>query len=144
MTISLSNFVNNLSERFHRIKFKFGHNDKICEAYGIKYKYYDCFLEHTIFRDNLREYKCVVTKIINASLTKSYKSNFLIHTNFLTVTIISLFLLLLKDVYRYKYLDYGDKLNETPLPENEDFYIHLNIEDITDANYLHAYRVCKD
>ena len=144
MTSSLSNFVNNLSERIHRIKFKFGHNDKICEAYRIKYKYCDCFLEYTIFQDNLREYKCVVTKIINASLTKSYKSDFLINTNFLTATIISLFSLLLKDVYPYKYLDYGEKLNETSLPENEDFYIHLNIEDITDPNCLHACRVCKD
>ena len=28
--------------------------------------------------------------------------------------------------------------------KNVDFYSHLNIEDITDADYLHAERVCKD
>ena len=26
----------------------------------------------------------------------------------------------------------------------KDFYSHLNMEDITDADYVHAKRVCKD
>ena len=30
-----------------------------------------------------------------------------------------------------------------PLLEKEDFYSHLNMEDITDADYTHA-KVCKD
>ena len=30
------------------------------------------------------------------------------------------------------------------LPEKEDFYSHLNLRDITDADYVHAKRVCKD
>ena len=33
---------------------------------------------------------------------------------------------------------------ETSLPEKEDFYIHLNMEDITDADYAHSKRACKD
>ena len=37
-----------------------------------------------------------------------------------------------------------EKLNETSLPEKEDFYSHLNIKDITDADYAHAKRVSKD
>ena len=36
------------------------------------------------------------------------------------------------------------KLNETLLPETEDFYSHLNMEDIPDTNYALAKRVCKD
>ena len=48
-----------------------------------------------------------------------------------------------KGVYPYEYMDDWKKLNEALLPENEDFYSHLNMEDITDANYLHANRVCK-
>ena len=44
MTSSLSNLVNNLSEGIHRIKCKFGHNDKKYETFEIKYKYCDCFL----------------------------------------------------------------------------------------------------
>ena len=51
MTILLSNLVNNLSEGVHKIKCKHGRN--------VKYKYCDCFLEYTNFRDNLIEYKCL-------------------------------------------------------------------------------------
>ena len=37
-----------------------------------------------------------------------------------------------------------EELNETSLPEKKkDFYIHLNVEDITDADYVHAKRVSK-
>ena len=36
------------------------------------------------------------------------------------------------------------KFNETSLHEKEDFYSHLNMEDITDADYMLAKRVCKD
>ena len=37
-----------------------------------------------------------------------------------------------------------EKFNETFLPEEEDFYSNLNMEDITDADYAHEKRVCKD
>ena len=53
-------------------------------------------------------------------------------------------LLLRKDVYPYEYMDHSKKFNETSLPGKEDFYNHLNMEDITDADYVHAKRVCKD
>ena len=73
MTSSLSNFVNNPSEEIHSVKCKFWHDDKKCETCGIKYKYCDCFLEYTDFKNNLIEYKNwqKVTKIINITLTKS-------------------------------------------------------------------------
>ena len=35
------------------------------------------------------------------------------------------------------------KIHETSLPEKEDFYSHLSMEDITDADYVHAKRVYK-
>ena len=38
MVSLLSNLVNNPSEGIHRIKCKFGNNNKKCETYGIKYK----------------------------------------------------------------------------------------------------------
>ena len=38
----------------------------------------------------------------------------------------------------------ANRLGKTLLPEKENFYSQLNTEDITDANYLHAKRVCKD
>ena len=37
-----------------------------------------------------------------------------------------------------------EKLNETSLPEKEEFYSNLNIEDITDANYIHTKGFYKD
>ena len=37
-----------------------------------------------------------------------------------------------------------EKLIETSLAEKEDFYSHLNMEDVTDADYTHAKRVSKD
>ena len=41
-------------------------------------------------------------------------------------------------------MDDWEKFNETSLREKEDFYSHLNMEDITDADYVHAKKVCKD
>ena len=36
------------------------------------------------------------------------------------------------------------KFKETSLPGKEDFYSHLNMEDVTDEDYAHAKRVSKD
>ena len=57
MASSLSSLVNNLSEGIHKIKCKHRRNDKICETCGIKYRYCDCILEYTDFKDDLIEYK---------------------------------------------------------------------------------------
>ena len=35
------------------------------------------------------------------------------------------------------YTDDWKKFNETLLPEKEEFYRNLNMEDITDADYMH-------
>ena len=40
-----------------------------------------------------------------------------------------------KDVYPYEYIDDWEKINETSLPEKEDFYNHLIMDDITGADY---------
>ena len=49
-----------------------------------------------------------------------------------------------KGVYPYEYMDDWEKFNETSLPEKEDFHSHLNMGEISDADYTHAKRVCKD
>ena len=55
------------------------------------------------------------------------------------------FILLLKKCFcPYEYMDDWEKISETSLPEREDFYSHLNMEDITDADYVHTKRVCKN
>ena len=46
-------------------------------------------------------------------------------------------LLLRKGDYPYEYMDDWKKFNEISLPEKEDFYSHLNIEDITNEDYMH-------
>ena len=52
--------------------------------------------------------------------------------------------MLWKGVYLYQYMDDWEKFNETSLLQKEDFYIHLNMDDITDANYTHRKIVSKD
>ena len=49
-----------------------------------------------------------------------------------------------KGVCSYEYMNDCEKFNETSLPEKEDIYSHLNMKDITDADYAHKKRVCKD
>ena len=59
MASSLSNLVNNLTEGIHKIKCKYGHNDKKSETCEIKYKDCECFLEYTNVKDDLTKYKCL-------------------------------------------------------------------------------------
>ena len=66
---SLSDLVNNLSEGIGKIKCKHGHDDKKRETCRIKYKYCDCSIEYTNFKDDLIEYKCLCCN-------KSYQHNF--------------------------------------------------------------------
>ena len=50
-------------------------------------------------------------------------------------------LLTRKGVYPYDYVSSLDKLSETCLPPKEEFYSHLNDEDISDEDYQHAIKV---
>ena len=49
-----------------------------------------------------------------------------------------------KGVYSYENMDNWKKFNETLLPEKEEFYSNLKVEEITEADYMHAKGVCKD
>ena len=51
-------------------------------------------------------------------------------------------LLLRKGVYPYEYMDSWEKFDETTLPPKEAFYSNLNLEDISDEDYMHAQKVC--
>ena len=57
---------------------------------------------------------------------------------------INLFQLLRKGVYPCEYMNDWEKFNEKTLPEEEEFYSNLNLEDIQDADHMHGERVCKD
>ena len=55
-------------------------------------------------------------------------------------------LLLRKGVYHYEYVNECEKFNETSLPEKKKKKKkrNSNKENITDADYMHAKRFCKD
>ena len=59
MASLLSNLVNNLDEGIHKIKFKYGNDNKKCEPCGIKYKDCEYCLEYANVKDDLMEYKCL-------------------------------------------------------------------------------------
>ena len=50
----------------------------------------------------------------------------------------------LKNALINEYMDEWNKCNKISLPEKENFYSNLNMEDITNADYVHAKRICKD
>ena len=52
MASSFLNVVNNLPEGIHKIKCKYRNDDK---KFEIKYKYCDCFVAYTNFKDDLIE-----------------------------------------------------------------------------------------
>ena len=53
-------------------------------------------------------------------------------------------MLLRKGVYPYEYTGDWEKFNETTLTKKEEFYSNLNMEEITDTDYIHGKRVCND
>ena len=129
MVSSFSNHVNNLVEG----------------TYKIKCKDYDFYLEYGNVKDNWIKCKCLsynkdYSNKLDEKLKKRFKSTFKFSNNDINRFI----LLLRKDVYPYEYMYEWENFIETKLPEKEAFYINLNMEDMTDAEYMQAKRVCKD
>ena len=113
------------------------------EIHKVKCKNCNCFLEQESVKDNFIEYRWLFrNKDYSNKLDERFKSKFKFSNN----EINKFFLLLRKGVYPYEYTDDWEKFNGTTLPEKEEFYSNLNVEDITDADYIHARRVktCKD
>ena len=78
--------------------------------------------------------------MLNEELKNKFENTFKFSSNGIDKFI----LLLRRGVYPYEYTDDWEKFNETALPEKEKSYRNLSLEDITDADYMHAKRVCKD
>ena len=137
--------VHNLAERIHKIKCKYGHDDKQCKTCKIKYKDCECFLEYANFKDDLVEYKCLYyNKNYQKNLYENLKKqcfNTYRHSN---CDINKLILFLQKSVYVYESMDDWEKINETSLPKKEGFYSNLNMENINDADSKHSKKGCKD
>ena len=82
----------------------------------IKYNYLSC---NTDYSNKLDE-----------KLKKRFMNTFKFSNNDINKYI----LLLRKGVYPYEYMDDWKKFNETSLPEKEEFYSNLKMEDIIDAD----------
>ena len=145
MASSLSNLVNNHSEGIHRTKYKYGHDDKNCDSCEIKYKYCHCFIEYTNFKDDLIECECLwCNKNYQHKFDEKLKERFFNTYKFSSHNNNKFILLLREGVYLYECMDDWKKFSETSLPKKEDFYCHLNMEDITDADYAHTKIIFKD
>ena len=95
-------------------------------------------------KDNLVLYKRLscnkdYSNKIDEELKNLFKNTFKFSINDINKFI----LLLKKGFYPYEYMDEWVKFNKTMLPEKEEFYSNLNMEDITDADYMHAKRIVK-
>ena len=97
------------------------------------------------FKDDLIEYKCLCCdKSHQHKFYEKSKELFFNTYKFSNHSNNKFKLLLLKGIYLYGYMDDWEKFNKISLPEKKDFYSHLIMEGITEADYVHAKRVCKD
>ena len=122
MSTSLSNLVSNLSEGLH--------NDR----------YIDCksCLDYMATKDEQLIFRCFrckrnYEKNFNKDLIQRFANTY----EFCNEDLKKFILLLRKCVYPYEYMDSWQRFDETSLPDKEDFYSNLNMEDITDADYRH-------
>ena len=104
------------------------------------------FLKYINFKDDLIEYKYLCcNKNYQQKFDEKLMENFLNKYKFSNHDNIKFILLLQKGVYPYEYIEQDwEKFNEISLLEKEDFYSHLNREDITDGDYVHPKTVCKE
>ena len=129
MASSLSNLADNLTEGILKV------NCKDC----------DCFLEYENVKDDLIEYKSLsCNKDYRSRLDEKLKKKFNKTFNFSNNDVNKSLLLLRKGIYSYEYMDDWEKFNETTLPEKEEFYSNMNMEEMTDADYIHGKRAYKD
>ena len=123
MSTSLSNLVNNLSEGVQ--------NDKSTDCKSC--------LDYMSIKDKKLIFRCFeckknYEKDFNKKLIKRFANTY----KFCNGDINEFILLLRKGVYPYEYMDSWERFDETSLPDKEDFYSNLNMEDITDVDYRHA------
>ena len=129
MSRSLSSLVDNLFERFH--------SDKCADCKSC--------LDYMITKDDQLIFRCFeckknCKKDFNKELIKRFANIY----EFCKQDINKFIFLLRKDVHPYEYRDNWERFDETSLPDKEDFYSTLNMEDITDFDHMHAKRVFKN
>ena len=86
-------------------------------------------------KDDLIEYKCLYcNKDYQQKFDEKLKEQFFNACKFSDHNNNKFILLLWKGVYPYGFMNDWKKFNETSLPEKEDFYRQINMEDITDVD----------
>ena len=129
MSTSLSNLVNNLSEGLR--------NDR----------HIDCksCLNYMTIKDEKLIFRCFGCKKNNKkNFNKELIQRFANIYEFCNGDLNKFILLLRKGVYPYECMNSWEKINETSLPDKEAFYSNLNMEDITDVEYMHAKIIFKN
>ena len=95
-------------------------------------------------KDDLIKYKCLsCNKVYSNKLDEEWKKKFKNTFKFSNNDVNKPVSLLREGVYPYEYIDDWETFNETTLLVKETFYSKLNIQDITDVDYMHGKRVFK-
>ena len=83
---------------------------------------------------------------IDEELKKRFKNtfNFYFSNSDIRKFFFLFFFLLRESVYSSEYIDNLGRFSEISMPENEEFYSNLNMEDVTDVDYMQAKSVYKD
>ena len=126
MSTSLSSLVDNLSEKLHSDKRKDCKSELHYTSVKVIFQCLEC----------KKNYK----KDFNKELIKRLPNT----TEFCNADTNKFILLLRKGVYPCEYVDSWEIFNETLLSYNKSFHSELNLEDITDKNYVHAQKVYKN
>ena len=130
MQSKLSDLAGNLSEINNKDCKKCMERKKIiseCELIGLK--------------DNRLKYKCKECNDTSAKSIDQLIKKFPRTYKFCNSNLNIFVLLLRKGFYPYEYMDSWVRFNEISLPPKESFYSELNLEDISDKDYLHAQKV---
>ena len=129
MSTALSSLADNVSEIYNKKCINKSCKSE-CEFIKLKnnrlqYKWYEC--------------KKIQLKPINEPIKKFPKTY-----RFCNRDINKFILLLRKGVHPYEYMDSWGRFNETNLLNKKPFYSELNLEDITNKDYVHAQKVFEE
>ena len=121
------------------------HDDKNMKLEELQTKYATAFLNTQSLEYDLIKYKCLCfSKKCQQKFDAKLKEQFLNTYTFSNCCHNKFILLLQKNFYPYEFMDHWEKFNKTSLPEREDFYSHLSMDDITDEDYRHPKGVRTD
>ena len=119
------NLVNNFAEEIRKL------NTKV----AIKYK------DNENLKNNLIKYKCSsCSEDYSNNLDEELKTRFKNTFKFSNNDISKFVLLLRKGIYPCEYTDEWKKFNKTALLKKEEFFSNVNMENIPDADCMHAIR----